>query len=76
MSSSSSSGSNKDYYLLRNHNGTIENVKVNVVANKDASGKITSYTFSFVTGKFSTYALYSKDKPTHYVVPDTSVKGK
>ena len=66
--------SNKEYFILRNHNGTIETISASM---EEVDG---NYVFTFETDKFSTYAIYSKDKKVNpiipdYVVPNTGIIG-
>ena len=61
--------SNKNYFILREHDGEIEEIKATMV--KDTNG---NYVFTFETDKFSVYAIFSKNKP-RYKVPNTGVEG-
>lgn len=67
---------NKNYFILREHNGAIE--KIPATLTTDVNG---NYIFTFETDKFSAYAIYSENKPAptpdskpRYKVPNTGVK--
>ena len=63
---------NKNYFILRQHAGQIEKIPATLTI--DVNG---NYVFTFETDKFSTYAIYSENKPApkpKYVVPNTGVK--
>ena len=67
---------NKNYFILREHNGAIE--KIPATLTTDVNG---NYVFTFETDKFSAYAIYSENKPAptpdskpRYKVPNTGVK--
>ena len=68
-------GSRKNYYLLREHDGKVEKVDVDVKKNLDDGGNLISCTITFESNKFSTFALYSKNKPTPtpYIAPKTGI---
>ena len=61
--------SNKNYYVLREHNGEIEQIKADMVKDEN-----NNYVFTFEADKFSPYAIFSKNKP-RYKVPNTGVEG-
>lgn len=63
---------NKNYFILREHNGAIE--KIPATLTTDVNG---NYVFTFETDKFSAYAISSENKPTSnpgYNPPKTGIK--
>ena len=56
---------NRDYFVLRSHDGVIE--RIPATSTIDANN---NYVFTFETDKFSTYAIYSMEKPVPTPTPE------
>lgn len=65
--------SNKNYFILRDHNNGTEH-KIEEIRAQMTTDDNGNYVFTFETDKFSTYAIYSKNKPV-YMAPKTGLDG-
>ena len=71
-------GNNKQYFVVRFHEtdpGQYEFSQIQPTVTRD---DVCNYYFSFVSDRFSTYAIYSRDiiHKDHYEVPNTGITGK
>ena len=65
-------GNNKDYHVIRIHDGELEFVNATMTSDE------ANYYFTFKSDKFSTYGIYSSDRPIgedkKYIIPKTGIQ--